>query len=92
MTLLPANQHILGTEMMKFELGGIWTDGGTINYGGGISNPHRNHALVIFTLIRKNLDVGFFGPTDLGEVGPIDSLPFVRSFVRLLPAFLGNLS
>ena len=24
----------------------------------------------------------FFGPTDLGEVGPIDSLPFVRSFVR----------
>ena len=24
----------------------------------------------------------FVGPTDLGEVGPIDSLPSVRSFVR----------
>ena len=43
MTLCPANRHVLGTEMMKFGLGGIWTNGGTINYGGGISNPHRNH-------------------------------------------------
>ena len=36
----------------------------------------------------------FFGPTDFWEVGPIDLLPSVRSFVRPsvrpLPAFLGN--
>ena len=46
MTRGPANQHVLGTETTKFGLGGIWADGGTINYGGGISNPHRNHDAV----------------------------------------------
>ena len=51
MALRPAYQDVLGTEMMKFGLGGIWTDGGTIIYGG--VSPTLVETMNAFHLIRQ---------------------------------------
>ena len=42
-----------GLKYWRFELGGIWSFGGTITYDGGISNPSRNHGWGYYRLLTK---------------------------------------
>ena len=55
MTLPPANQHVLGTEMTKFGLGGIRADGGP-------------SIILLFSEIHKNLFSRNFPNLEICEI------------------------